>query len=125
MIKYICDVCGAEFNNEHYTGGYIDHMNLAENRHFYDDGNLDELIEEVVFDDDSLRSKSDVNKRLNCIMHWDNLSDSAKEQVKMKVDAMYLDHSTIRDKAYNDAKDIAKSNPIYAKYLRDALDTNI
>lgn len=124
MIKYICDVCGTEFNREHYTGGYIDHINLARNRYFYED-NLDELVEEVVFEGDSLRSKYDVDKRLNCVMHWNNLSDSAKEQVKMKVDVMYSDHSTIRDKAYNDAKDIAKSNPIYAKYLRDALDTNI
>ena len=88
MIKYICDVCGTEFNREHYTGGYIDHINLARNRYFYED-NLDELVEEVVFDDDSLRSKSDVEKRLNCVMHWDNLSDSVKEQVKMKVDTLY------------------------------------
>lgn len=124
MIKYICDVCGAKFDIEHYTGGYIDHMNLVENRHFYGD-NLDDLIEDVIFDDGSLRSEYDVNKRLNCIMHWDNLSDSVKEQVKMKVDALYLEHSTIRDKAYNDAKNIAKSNSIYAKYLRDALDINI
>lgn len=124
MIKYICDVCGAEFDREHYTGGYIDHMNLAENRHFYGD-NLDDLIEDVIFDDGSLRSKYDVNKRLNCIMHWDNLSDSTKEQVKIKVDAMYSDHSTIRDKAYNDARDMAKSNYTYAKYLRDALDAII
>lgn len=124
MIKYICDVCGAEFDREHYTGGYIDHMNLAKNRHYYDD-NLDELIDEVVCDDDSLRSKSDVKKRLNCVMHWDNLSDSVKEQVKTKVDAMYSEYSTIRNKAYNDANDIAKSNPIYAKYLRDALDATI
>lgn len=124
MIKYICDVCGAEFDREHYTGGYIDHMNLAENRHFYED-NLNELIEEVIFDGDSLRSKYDVNIRLNCIMHWDNLSDSTKEQVKLKVDAMYSEHSTIRDKAYNDARDLVKSNYIYAKYLRDALDANI
>ena len=124
MIKYICDVCGAEFDTEHYTGGYIDHMNLVNNRYFYEE-NLDELIEEVVFDGDSLRSKSDVNKRLNCIMHWVNLSDSVKEQVKMKVDTLYSEHSTIKDKAYNDAKDIAKSDYIYAKYLRDALDANI
>lgn len=124
MIKYICDVCGAEFDIEHYTGGYIDHMNLAENRNYYED-NLDELIEDVVFDGSSLRSKSDMNKRLNCVMHWDNLSDSVKEQVKMKVDALYSDHSTIKDKAYNDAKNIVKSNYIYAKYLRDALDANI
>ena len=124
MIKYICDVCGAKFDNEHYTGGYIDHMNLAENRHCYSD-NLDELIEDVVFDGDSLRSKYDVNKRLNCVMHWDNLSDSAKEQVKMKVDALCSDHNAIKDKAYNDAKNIVKSNYIYAKYLRDALDANI
>ena len=125
MIKYICDVCGAEFKTEHYTGGYIDHMNLAENRHYYDEDNLDELIEEVAFDDDSLRLKSDVNKRLKCVMHWNNLSHSAKEQVKTKVDALYSEQSTIKDKAYNDAKDIVKSNPIYAKYLRDALDANI
>lgn len=124
MIKYICDICGAEFSTEHYTGGYIDHMNLVNNRYFYEE-NLDELIENVVFDGDSLRSKSDVNKQLNCVMHWDNLSDSTKEQVKIKVDAMYSDHSTIKDKAYNDAKDIVKSNYIYAKYLRDALDANI
>lgn len=125
MIKYICDVCGAEFDIEHYTGGYIDHMNLARNRHLYDENNLDELIEEVVFDDDSLRSESDVKKRLNCVMHWDNLSDSVKEQVKMKVNALYSDHSTIKDKAYADARNIVKSNYIYAKYLRDALDANI
>lgn len=124
MIKYICDVCGATFDNEHYTGGYIDHMNLAKNRHYYDD-NLNELIEDVVFDDSSLRSKSDVDKRLNCVMHWDNLPDSVKEQVKMKVDVLYSEHSTIKDKAYNDAKNIAKSDYIYAKYLRDALDANI
>ena len=124
MIKYICDVCGAEFNREHYTGGYIDHMNLARNRYFYEE-NLDELIEEVVFDGDSLRSKSDVETRLNCVMHWDNLSDSVKEQVKTKVNALYSEHSTIKDKAYNDARDMAKSNYIYAKYLRDALDANI
>jgi hypothetical protein len=124
LIKYICDVCGAEFDTEYYTGGYIDHMNLAKNRHYYE-SNLDELIDEVVFDGGSLRHKSDVDKRLNCVMHWDNLSDSTKEHVKMKVDALYSDHSTIRDKAYNDAEDIAKSNPIYAKYLRDALDANI
>lgn len=125
MIKYICDVCGAKFDIEHYTGGYIDHMNLAENRHYYDEHNLDELIEEVVFDGGSLRSKSDVKKRLNCVMHWDNLSDSAKEQVKMKVNALCLDHSTIRDKAYDDARNMTKSNYIYAKYLRDALDAII
>lgn len=125
MIKYTCDVCGAEFDREHYTGGYIDHMNLAENRHLYDENNLDELIEEVIFDDDSLRSKSDVEKRLNCVMHWDNLSDSVKEQVKMKVDALYSEHSTVKDKAYNDARDMVKSNYTYAKYLRDALDANI
>ena len=124
MIKYICDICGAKFDIEHYEGGYIDHMNLADNRHCYS-GKLDELIEEVVFDGDSLRSKSDVKKRLNCVMHWDNLSDSDKEQVKMKVDALRLDHSTIQDKAYNDARDIVKSNYIYAKYLRDALDANL
>ena len=125
MIKYICDVCGAEFDREHYTGGYIDHMNLAKNCRYYYDDNLDELIEEVVFDGSSLRSKSDVDKRLNCIMHWDNLSDSIKASVKMKVDALYLEHSTIKDKAYNDAKDIAQSNYIYAKYLRNALDAEI
>jgi hypothetical protein len=124
MIKYICDVCGAEFNNKHYTGGYIDHMNLVNNRYFYEE-NLDELIEEVVFDGDSLRGKFDVDKRLNCVMHWDNLPDSTKEQVKLKVDTLYSEQSTIRDKAYNDAEDIAKSNYIYAKYLRDALDANI
>ena len=124
MIKYICDICGAQFSTEHYTGGYIDHINLANNRYYYEE-NLDELIESVVFDGDSLRSKSDVNKRLDCVMHWVNLSDSDKEQVKMKVDTLYSEHSTIKDKAYNDAKDIAKSNYIYAKYLRDALDANI
>ena len=124
MIKYICDVCGAEFDTEHYTGGYIDHMKLARNRYFYED-NLDELIEEVVFDDDSLRSKSDVEKRLNCVMHWDNLSDNIKEQVKTKVNALYSEHSTVKDKAYADARDMAKSNYMYAKYLRDALDANI
>ena len=124
MIKYICDVCGAEFNREHYTGGYIDHMNLAESRHFYED-NLDELIEEVVFDDDSLRNESDVEKRLDCVMHWDNLSDSVKEQVKTKVNALYSEHSTVKDKAYADARDMAKSNYIYARYLRDALDANV
>lgn len=124
MIKYICDVCGAEFSTEHYTGGYIDHMNLAENRHFYSD-NLDELIEDIVYDDNSLRSKSDMKKRLKCVMHWDNLSDSAKEQVKMKVDTLYSKDSTIQDKAYEDARKIAKSNRTYAKYLRDALDAII
>ena len=124
MIKYICDVCGAKFDTEHYTGGYIDHMNLAENRHFYSD-NLDELIEDVIYDGSSLRGKSDVNKRLKCVMHWDNLSDSAKEQVKMTVDTLYSKQSTIKDKAYNDARNIVKSNYIYAKYLRDALDANI
>ena len=124
MIKYICDVCGAEFSIEHYTGGYIDHMNLATNRHYYVD-NLDDLIEDVIFDDSSLRSKYDVDKRLNCVMHWDNLSDSAKGQVKMKVDALYSEHSAIRDKAYADANNIAKSDSVYAKYLRDALDSNI
>ncbi len=124
MTKYICDVCGAEFDTKHYADGYIDHMNLAEDRHFYAD-NLDELIEDVVFDSSSFRCKSDVSKRLNCVMHWDNLSDSAKEQVKMKVNALYSEHTTIRDKAYNDARDIVRSNYIYAKYLRDALDAII
>lgn len=124
MIKYICDICGAEFDIEHYTGGYIDHMNLAENRHIYGH-KLDELIEDVVYDDSLLRCKSDVKKRLNCVMHWDNLSDSDKEQVKMKVNALYSDHSAIKDKAYSDAENIVKSNYIYAKYLRDALDANI
>ena len=124
MIKYICDVCGAKFDIEHYTGGYIDHMNLAENRHFYAN-NLDELIEDVVYDGSSLRGKSDVNKRLNCVMHWDNLSDSVKEQVKMKVNTLYSKDSAIKDKAYNDAENIAKSNYTYAKYLRNALDAII
>lgn len=125
MIKYICDVCGAKFDIEHYAGGYIDHMNLAENRHYYDAHNLDELIEEVVFDDGSLRSKSDVKKRLNCVMHWDNLSDSAKEHIKMRVNALCFNHGATKDKAYNDARDLVKSNYIYAKYLRDALDAII
>lgn len=125
MIKYICDICGAEFDIEHYDGGYIDHMNLANNRYYYSD-KLDELIEEIVFGcHETLRCKSDIDKRLDCVMHWNNISDADKEHIKMKVDALYLKHKATKDKAYADANNIAKSDNVYAKYLRDALDANL
>ena len=88
MIKYICDVCGAEFEEEHWEGGYIDHMNLACNRHIYSDpGRYAELVEDIVFCDGALRDKADVETRLNCVMHWDGIPNNFKQNIKDVVES--------------------------------------
>lgn len=123
MIKYICDTCGAEFDVKY---NYIDHASLAGSSYVYGYRNLDKLVEDIVFDNKgSLRYEYDVKERLNCVMHWKTINNRTKELVKTKVNALYLEHSAIKDKAYNDAENTVKTDSIYARYLREALDKKV
>lgn len=128
MIKYICDICKAEFNHQHWRGGYIDHTNLCDNRYYYNDNDPDsiaDLVHEIVFYDDEVRSKCDVAARLNCVMQWDNISEESKQQITSKVQTEFDKHNSVKTKAYADAEEIVANDSTYALYLKNALEDEL
>lgn len=95
-MKYFkCDVCGAQFDEEFWEGGYIDHTNLTNNRHLFTEDNEEELLDEIMKKDDSedLREKDDILCRLGCVMHWEHLSEDFKNKIKEQVDKIIEEES--------------------------------
>jgi len=128
MIKYICDICKAEFDQEHWEGGYIDHNNLCSNRYCFSDTDPDsitDLVDEIVFYDNNVRTKCDMAIRLNCVMQWDNFSEASKQQIKAQAQTEFDKHLSAKIKAYDDAKKIVANDSIYALYLKNALEANL
>ncbi len=121
MVKFICDCCGKEFYSEHWTGGYIDHMNMVNNRRIYksrfksnwyneiDEVNYKKMIEDVVneicYCGNDPREEYDVKSRLECFMLWDDFSENEKTEVKTMVETLIF----ARDQAYKKLEKYLKS----------------
>lgn len=88
-----CPICGKDFYEEYWRGGYIDHVtNFAEQLLDYryetierPQEFIDRLVEDIYYDGNDIREKDDIECRLNCFLKAEFIPKEIREEVEKAI----------------------------------------